>query len=339
MRVQRNITAISWIPSEAVSGAMKMPFELGVSHYDEPPPDALAPDDLARLQEQDRFRFANRLAAWVEFDDASGRPTAFGYDDSTSTGLIGSTFVFKGRALSYNFQAFAMPDIQQPPEVLDTGAVRFVQTAGGRTGAPAPRRVRRAPFVQWHAPLAWTTLALTINADGTSTFVVQGASRFPRHWIYDSDGKLAAKSGMTNFNEWYRRAFGKHSPWGDADSPALVTAAETALERQLSSQLMRAGEKPKIRKLDAGDVLAREGEPGTELLLVLDGVVRAEKDGERLAEYGPGALLGERAILEGGTRTATLVAVTTLRVAVAEADAIDRDALREVSTGHRHEES
>ena len=45
----------------------------------------------------------------------------------------------------------------RPPEVGDKW-VRFVQTAGGRTGLPAPRRVRHPPFVQWRAPLAWTTL-------------------------------------------------------------------------------------------------------------------------------------------------------------------------------------
>jgi CRP-like cAMP-binding protein len=66
--------------------------------------------------------------------------------------------------------------------------------------------------------------------------------------------------------------------------------------------------------------------------------VRAEKDGERLAEYGPGALLGERASLEGGRRTATLVAVTPCRVAVAPASQIERSALEDLSTGHRHEE-
>jgi CRP-like cAMP-binding protein len=48
-------------------------------------------------------------------------------------------------------------------------------------------------------------------------------------------------------------------------------------------------------------------EPGTDVYLVLDGVIRVKRDRERLAEYGPGALLGERASLERGVRTATLV--------------------------------
>ena len=61
---------------------------------------------------------------------------------------------------------FALPDLQPAPGVALSSA-RFEQTSGGRTGIPAPRRVRRAPFVQFSAPLAWTTVALEIHADGT----------------------------------------------------------------------------------------------------------------------------------------------------------------------------
>ena len=37
MQVESRVVAVSWIPSEAVKGALKAPFELGVAHYDEPP--------------------------------------------------------------------------------------------------------------------------------------------------------------------------------------------------------------------------------------------------------------------------------------------------------------
>jgi CRP-like cAMP-binding protein len=47
---------------------------------------------------------------------------------------------------------------------------------------------------------------------------------------------------------------------------------------------------------------------------------------------------GERAVLEGGTRTSTIVAVTDCKLAVAKADELDRSALAELSTGHRREE-
>jgi CRP-like cAMP-binding protein len=73
------------------------------------------------------------------------------------------------------------------------------------------------------------------------------------------------------------------------------------------------------------------------VFLILDGVLLVEKDGERLAEYGPGALLGERAHLEQGGRTSSLIAVTSCRIAAVDAAALDRNALTEISKGHRRE--
>jgi CRP-like cAMP-binding protein len=45
-------------------------------------------------------------------------------------------------------------------------------------------------------------------------------------------------------------------------------------------------------------------------------VLGVEVNGERVTEMGPGTMLGERAALEGGGRTATLRAITPCRVAV-----------------------
>ena len=329
MRIESSVTSLSWIPSEAVRGMTRLPFEMGMAHYDPPPPDVL--DDLDALREADRFRFANQLRAWIEVED--GRVMAWGH---AGQGHIGSTTVRMGPK-AVVFPAVAFPDLQPEPEVSEAG-VRFVQTAGGRTGVPAPRTVRRPPFVQVAAPLAWSTLVLTIRADGSSDWEVAGASPFPRHWIYDHSGALAAKTGMIDFNGWYRTAFGRHTPWGDEESPALVTVAESALERELSGKIMQAGAKPKIRTVASGGTLVEQGEPGDSLFLLLDGVLQVEVDGEKLAEVGPGAILGERAVLEGGARTATLRAVTAAKVAVAAADQIDADALAEVSQGHRREE-
>jgi len=187
--------------------------------------------------------------------------------------------------------------------------------------------------------LVWTTLVLTIHADGTAEFAMTGASPFPRHWVYDDNGQLALKSGLTDFQDWYGQASIRQTPWGDEDSPALVTAVETALERALSAQLMRGADKPRIRHLQAGETLVQQGEPGTEVFLVLDGVIRVDRDGAQLAEYGPGAVLGERSGLEGGVRTSTLVAVTACRVASVPAQALDPAALTELAGSHRREDA
>ncbi len=329
MRRQSSITSLSWIPSEAVEGSTRVAFETGLAHYDDPPPDAIT--DIEALRLADRFRFANVLEAWVEVD-GSGRIADCGYSGG---GLMGSTTVKVG-PLARTFEAVGLPDIQRPAERSED-SVRFVQTAGGRTGVPAPRRVRRKPFVQWQAPLVWTTLSLSIHADGRAEGIMEGASRFPRHWVYDHDGQLSHKSGLADFKDWYRKSFGRHTPWGEEDSRALVTAVESALERSLSAQVMSGAGKPKIVRVKAGTTLVRQGDSGSEVFLLLDGVLRVEHDGERLAEYGPGALLGERAHLEGGARTSTLVAVTPCRVASVEADQLERTALDELAKGHRRE--
>ena len=331
MRHESLVTALSWIPSEAVTGGTRVAFDAGFTHCDEPPPGELG--DIERLRATDRFRFANVLRAWIDVDD-SGQITGSGYSGG---GLMGSTMVKLG-ALRHRFLTIKLPDLQRDPQSGD-GWVRFVQTTGGRAGLPAPRRVRRRPYVQWQAPLVWTTLSLTLHADGRAEFALTGASRFPRHCVYDGSGQLSHKSGLTDFRDWYRKSFGRHSPWGDEDSPALVTAVETALERSLSVQLMQGAAKPSVRRVKAGEVLVHQGQPGTSIYLVLDGVLRVDRNGERLAEYGPGALLGERAHLEGGARTSTLVAVTPCRVTSVEASQFDRSALMELSRGHRREDA
>lgn len=331
MRVESSVTSLSWIPSEAVTGLNRAMFESGVAHYDEPPPDVIT--DLGELQRTDRFRFANRLSAWVDIEH--GEIVSAGYTPESS-GVMGATTV-RVAARAATFAAPAMPDIRHAPEWGDDW-VRFVQTIGGRTALPAPRRVNHPPFVQLRAPLVWTTLALTFHADGRSEYEMLGASVFPRHWVYDPGGELVAKAGLADFKQWYRRAFGKHSPWGNENSSTFVTAVETALERDLAAKIMRGGEKPTVSTLKEGTLLTEQGKPGKEVFLLLDGVLVMEVDGEPLAELGPGAIVGERAILEGGSRTATLRAVTKVRVATATADQLDLDALARVALGHRREE-
>ena len=332
MRIESSVLSLSWIPSEAVTGLPKQFFEVGVTHYDEPPPDVVGTlEELETLRTAGRFRFANRLSAWIEVDD--GRIVDTGYSGGGAMGV--TTVSLAGR--SAVFDPVALPDLQHDIEVHGTAA-RFVQTAGGRAPIPAPRHVKHPPFFQLKPPDVWTTLSLTIHADGTSAFEVLGASTFPRHWVYDSEGRLAAKAGLADFKDWYRTAFGKHTPWGKYDSKAYVTTVETALERNLSSTIMRGGAKPEIREVKKGKALVEQGAPGDELYLLLDGVLDVEVDGQPLAEVGPGAILGERAMLEGGTRTATLRALTKCKVAVARADQVDRTALEELSRGHRRED-
>ena len=332
MRVEGSVTAISWIPSEAIEGLPKLPFELGVGHYDEPPPDRLEPGDLGRLRDADRFREANELSAWIEVEDGAIVGAAY-----RGGGLVGST-TFRLGPKSIVVPGVPFEVLRTEPEISGDSA-RFVQTVGGRAGFPAPRLVKGGPLFRIHSATAWTTLALTLHTDGRVEHEVVGASPFPRHWIYDSDGNLAGKSGIVDFKTWYRESHGDNTPWGDEESPALVAAAETALERQLSASLLGGDEKLDRRDLGEGDVLVTQGaEGGDTLYLILDGVFGVEVDGEKVAEMGPGTIVGERAALEGGVRTATLRALTRCRVVVIPAELVGEAELATIAADRHRED-
>jgi hypothetical protein len=331
MRIQSSATSISWIPSEAVEGLPKLPFSIGLAHYDDPPPDRI--DDLDSMHDADLFREANELKAWIEVED--GKIVDHGQEGRGRIGLTRLKLGPKEVAVA----AVAMPTIQNSEQ--GEGWVRFTQTAGGRTGMPAPRSVRGKPYFQINSAIAWTTLALTIHADGRSEHELAGASTFPRHWVYDADGVLVQKSAAIDFDKWYREAHEQNTPWGSEDSPAVVAAVESAVERELSRGIMAGEAKPRPQRLAPRDVLVEQGDTsdGSSLVyLVLDGVLEVVVDGEVVGELGPGAIVGERAQLEDGTRTATLRAKTAGKVVGVPGEELDREALQQVAAGHRRED-
>jgi len=298
MRIEHTTATISWIPSDRLEGMGKAATRMKLAHHDPPPPDWLGDDMHATLEElraDDRFRFANELRAYIDVDH-SGAITDFGY---AGGGLMGATTVGLGPG-SITVPALSLADIRSEPEV-SSGAVRFVQTTGGRTGVPMPRAVKRPPFVQFVAPKVWTTVELTILADGSHTSGLIGASGPPRHWVFD-DGMLVAKSSVAEYKKWMNESFGRRTPLGDEDSPAMVTEVETLLERELQGRVMRGDHTPEIRRIRKGHTLVEQGAPTDEPFLRLNGVLVIEVDGDKVAEVGPGAVLGERAVLEGGVR-------------------------------------
>ncbi|MFO7547945.1 MAG: cyclic nucleotide-binding domain-containing protein [Acidimicrobiia bacterium] len=311
-----------------MTGPMRLPMDLGIGHYDQPPPDRVDPGDLAGLCAADRFRFANRLSAWVDVDD--GVVVDAGYDGEA---LCGSTTARLG--MSVTIPGVGFPVLQAEP-VIDGGSARFLQTAGGRTGAPLPRRIDRPPYVRITAPTAWTTLALTIGADGSASFELVGASPFPRHWIYGPDGALVAKSGVIDFAEWTRVHDHDRTPWHDYERAALMASVESQVERDLSSAVMSA--RPDLVRVGEGDTLIEQGRPGSSIYLILDGMLQVDVDGEPVAELGPGAIVGERAILETGYATATVTAMTRVRAARIPAAAIDREDLEQIAAAHHRED-
>ena len=327
MRLESSILSISWIPSEVLPDLPASVFDRGVFHYDPPPPELV--DDLDALRRQDRFRFANELTAWVEVD--AGRVVAHGSQGALHMGATRVSVL--GRDIV--IPAVGLPVLRAEPDVRED-RVTFTQTAGGRAGAPTPGANK--PTVRWAAPVVWTTLSLTLHADGRVEHLLSGASQMPRHWVYDGNRRLVAKSGAIDVGAWIRASLGVRTPWGGKDSPAVVAAAETALERELSSRIMRAGRGPQVRTLPADEVLVAQDDVGDELFLVLDGVLEVDVDGRAVAEIGPGAVVGERAVLEGGRRTATLRTLTRSVVAVVASGEIHRADLAQIRQGHLRED-
>jgi CRP/FNR family cyclic AMP-dependent transcriptional regulator len=64
----------------------------------------------------------------------------------------------------------------------------------------------------------------------------------------------------------------------------------------------------------AGTIIAREGEPGVGLFILLDGTAEVSIGGRKKATLGPGEFFGEIALLDGGPRTATVMAKTDVQL-------------------------
>jgi len=80
--------------------------------------------------------------------------------------------------------------------------------------------------------------------------------------------------------------------------------------------------------------LVEQGETGESsniVYLVLDGVLEVIVDGEVVGELGPGAIVGERAGLEDGARTASLRAKTAAKVVGVAGEELNREALEQVA--------
>jgi len=79
----------------------------------------------------------------------------------------------------------------------------------------------------------------------------------------------------------------------------------------------------------AGDRLIREGEPGDLFYVIVEGSVEITRGGEHVSEQGPGAYVGEIALLRDVPRTASVTAKTPLRLL-----ALEREPFLLAVTGH-----
>ena len=81
-------------------------------------------------------------------------------------------------------------------------------------------------------------------------------------------------------------------------------------------------------EVPAGRVIARQGEIGTGFFIITSGSVRVIRDGEAIAELGPGEFFGELSVLDGLPRLAQVVSVeatTCLALASWDFEAVVRE--------------
>jgi MFS family permease len=83
------------------------------------------------------------------------------------------------------------------------------------------------------------------------------------------------------------------------------------------------------RDAAAGDVLIREGDRGDLFYVIVEGTVEITRGGEHVSEQGPGAYVGEVALLRDVPRTASVTATTPLRLL-----ALEREPFLLAVTGH-----
>lgn len=317
MRYEATATCLSWIPPTAVEGMFSLPFGVGVAHYDRPPPDERP--DIETLLAADAIRFANQLRAWIEVND--GQIISHGMSGG---GRLGSTTV-RLRSHGLTFAGVALPDLTPPPEV-HRDWIRFTQTAGGHTGAPVPRAVSHPPFWRLTAPVAWSTIALTLHSDGTAGAEIAAASRFPRHYLYDSAGQLTYKSALIRYKDWIRQSELRDSPWGSGGGPVPVAPVRTGVERTLADAILVTGAY-RQHDLPQGALLSERPIADTEVHLLLDGLLLIEIDQRPAAEAGPGAIFDPALRTPQSKQHVTVRAQTPCRLAVLQREQLDSQAL------------
>jgi CRP/FNR family cyclic AMP-dependent transcriptional regulator len=68
------------------------------------------------------------------------------------------------------------------------------------------------------------------------------------------------------------------------------------------------------KEVEEGDVVMEEGGFSRELLAIEDGTAEVTRDGEHIADLGPGDVVGEAGMLDDSMRSATVTATSRLRV-------------------------
>lgn len=88
------------------------------------------------------------------------------------------------------------------------------------------------------------------------------------------------------------------------------------LEGCTRGQLREVARISRVLEVPAGSVLTRAGEPGEEFFFIIDGRARVHVSARKRRRLNPGDFFGEISLLDGGPRSATVIAETPMRLLV-----------------------
>jgi CRP/FNR family transcriptional regulator, cyclic AMP receptor protein len=106
-----------------------------------------------------------------------------------------------------------------------------------------------------------------------------------------------------------------------------VTKQAELVDRLKAIPLFMACSKDELRRIartssmlsyPAGSVLASEGQPGCEFMVIIDGRAEVSVGGRLVNTLGPDDFFGELALLDGGPRSATVTAATDVTIQAIE---------------------
>jgi CRP-like cAMP-binding protein len=91
-------------------------------------------------------------------------------------------------------------------------------------------------------------------------------------------------------------------------------AAVPLFDRFSKKHLRRLVEETDVARFAPGRAIVEEGRAGEAMYVVLSGSARVTRGGRKVAELFPGDFFGELSALDGGVRTASVVAQTPVEV-------------------------
>lgn len=160
-------------------------------------------------------------------------------------------------------------------------------------------------------PHAFTALQ---GNDFQNTLIYERLDKFPDALTGLAPGKALALTAA--------QVGGSEPSGADAGRRRLALLAPMPLFRHCSERELRdIAQSTTPRRFHKGHYLFREGDPGTELFLLISGTVDIVRDDSRIATLQPGSNFGEMAMLDEPTRSAGAVAAEDCELLVISREA------------------